>query len=214
MKLLIIDDHSFVRKGLLHVLQEELPDEQITADEAASFDSAVALLHDSAQYDLVLLDISLAGRSGLELLTLVKQQYPELPVLVVSMHPVEQYALRTIKLGAAGYLPKHAAPDELSTAVVQIRDYGSYLTPAVAHLLAREYNRSEHAEDKNLHDLLSKRELEVARLVVAGRPIKQIAAQLHISIKTIHTHRSRVLHKLQISRDAELAAYFIHHNLC
>ena len=133
MRVLIVDDHSFVRKGLLHVLQEL--DDTIESDEASSFEDAVVQLQAEQCYDLVLLDISLGGRSGFELLQFINQQQPNLPVLIISMHPEEQYALRSIKMGAAGYLSKHSAPDELINAVQQIKDTLMH-APVLAHFEA------------------------------------------------------------------------------
>lgn len=212
MRILIVDDHPFVRKGLLHVLREDLPKEQIEADEADSCEAATALLADH-QYDLVLLDISLGGRNGLDLLKEIKQQEPGLPVLVISMHPEDQYALRTIRMGAAGYLTKHSAPDELTTAILQIRQHGSYLTPSVSRLLTDEISRNRRTNAAEPHQLLTNREMEVATMIASGLPAKQIAHNLNLSIKTVHTHRSRLMKKMQLANNAELASYFIRNGL-
>ena len=213
MHILIIDDHSFVRKGLLHVLQQDLHPEQVTADEAADFDDAVALLPKDAKYDLVLLDISLGGRSGLELLRIIRHHHPTLPVLIVSMYPEDQYAVRTIKMGASGYLPKHSAPDDLTNAVSQIRKHGSYISPSVARLLANEVSTPQRAALESPHLLLSNRELEIATLIASGCPMPQIADRLNLSIKTVNTHRTRLFKKLKLANNAELAAYFVRNGL-
>ncbi len=211
MRILIIDDHPIIRKGLLHLLEQELQQERIEADEADCQEDAASLLAEH-QYDLVLLDISLGGRSGLDLLKKIRQEQPSLPVLIISMHPEDQYALRTIRMGAAGYLSKHAAPDDLITAITQIRSNGTYLSPTVSRLLADEISRTKRSSAVS-HELLSDREMEVAGLLAAGCPSKQIAHDLNISLKTVHTHRARLMKKLQLANNAELAAYFIRSGL-
>ena len=211
MRVLIVDDHSFVRKGLLHVLQDS--DEPVESDEAASFEDAVVKLQTCRPYDLVLLDISLGGRSGFELLQFITRQYPGLPVLMVSMHPEEQYALRSIKMGAAGYLSKLSAPDELINAVQQIRAHGAYISPSIARIMTIELGNKRRTETVSPHDLLTNREMEVAVMVASGKSMRQIAEDLHLSIKTVNTHRTRLMRKLQLANNAELAAYFIRNRL-
>ncbi len=214
MRVIIIDDHPFVRKGLLHVMQQELKDEQVEADEADSFDSASTILATDKKYDLALLDISLGGRSGLDLLKLIRQRQPELPVLVVSMHPEDQYALRTMKMGAAGYLSKHSAPDDLTKAIKEIRSHGNYISPAVSRLMAHEITRSTKSRKATApHELLTNREMEIAGLIASGCRLKQIGEDLNLSIKTVATHRTRILKKIQIANNAELATYFIRNGL-
>jgi len=210
MRILVVDDHPFVRKGLIHVMQQGMQGEELQADEADSFDSAEQLLQTDSRYDLVLLDISLGGKSGIELLKSIRQKTPELPVLVVSMHPEDQYAVRTIRMGAAGYLSKHSAPDELNTAIHQILEYGTYLSPNVSRLIAEEFVRSGKPSN---HALLSNREMEIANLVASGLRMKQIADDLGLSIKTVSTHRSRLLKKLNLANNAELTAYFMRNGL-
>jgi DNA-binding NarL/FixJ family response regulator len=212
MRVLIVDDHSFVRKGLLHVLQHE-SGETVESDETASFDDAVIQLQTGQQYDLVLLDISLGGRSGLELLQFITRQYPDLPVLMISMHPEEQYALRCIKMGAAGYLSKLSAPDELINAVQQIRTHGAYISPGIARIMTTELGSKRRTEAVCPHDLLTNREMEVAVMIASGKSMRQIAEDLHLSIKTVNTHRTRLLKKMQLANNAELAAYFIRNRL-
>lgn len=212
MRVLIVDDHSFVRKGLLHVLQQE-SDGPVESDEADSYDDAVRQLQSGWCYDLVLLDISLGGRSGFELLQLITRQYPGLPVLIVSMHPEEQYALRSIKMGAAGYLSKHSAPDELINAVQQIKNHGAYISPSIARMMTSELSSKRRAEAVSPHDLLTNREMEVAAMISSGKPMRQIAEDLHLSIKTVNTHRTRLMKKMQLTNNAELAAYFIRNRL-
>lgn len=211
MRVLIVDDHSFVRKGLLHVLQEL--DDTIESDEASSFEDAVVQLQAEQCYDLVLLDISLGGRSGFELLQFINQQQPNLPVLIISMHPEEQYALRSIKMGAAGYLSKHSAPDELINAVQQIKAHGAYISPTIARMMTSELSSKRRSQAVSPHDLLTNREMEVAVMIASGKPMRQIAEGLHLSIKTVNTHRTRLLKKLQLANNAELAAYFIRNRL-
>lgn len=212
MRVLIVDDHSFVRKGLLHVLQQE-SDEPVESDEADSYDDAVLLLQSGSHYDLVLLDISLGGRSGFELLQLITRQYPGLPVLMISMHPEEQYALRCIKMGAAGYLSKLSAPDELINAVQQIKNHGAYISPGIARIMTVELGNKRRSEAVSPYELLTNREMEVAVMIASGKPMRQIAEELHLSIKTVNTHRTRLLKKMQLANNAELAAYFIRNRL-
>lgn len=210
MKILIVDDHPFVRKGLLHVLEQDLPDQQIEVSEADSVESATEQLA-RHRFDLVLLDISLEGRSGLDLLKQIQKKRPGLPVLIISMHPEDQYALRTIRMGAAGYLSKHSAPDELTTAIHQILTTGTYVSPVVSRLMADEI--SCRKRNVATHNLLSNREMEIAGLLAAGLSVKQIAQNLGIGIKTVHTHRSRLMKKLQLTNNSELTAYFIRNGL-
>ena len=210
MKILIIDDHPFVRKGLIHVLTHDMGD-SLTVDEADCQPDVLSLFSTHG-YDLVLLDVSLEGRSGLDILAWIKNEHPSVPVLIISMHPEEQYALRAIRLGAAGYLTKHSAPVDLIAAISQIRTTGKYISPKLSILLAEEVGRRT---DKRclLHELLSNREMEIGRLIASGSTAKEIAAILNLSVKTVNTYRARLLPKLGIRSNVELTTYFIENKL-
>jgi len=210
VKILIIDDHPFVRQGLIHVLTHEMGD-RLAVDEA-DCQSDVLKLFSAHAYDLVLLDVSLEGRSGLDILAWIKKEHPLVPVLIISMHPEDQYALRAIRLGAAGYLTKHSAPVDLIAAISQIRTTGKYISPKLSLLLAEEVGRRTEKRG-SLHELLSNREMEIGRLIASGSTAKEIAATLNLSVKTVNTYRSRLLPKLGTRNNVELTAYFIENKL-
>jgi len=210
VKILIVDDHPFVRKGLIHVLAHEMGDD-LTVNEA-DCQSDVLSLFTEHTYDLVLLDVSLEGRSGLDILAWIKKEHPSVPVLIVSMHPEDQYALRAIRLGAAGYLTKHSAPVDLIAAIAQIRITGKYISPKLSLLLAEEIGRRTDKRS-SLYELLSNREMEIGRLIASGSTAKEIAAILNLSVKTVNTYRARLLPKLSVRNNVELSAYFIENKL-
>lgn len=212
MRFLIIDDHPVIRKGLIYVIISEPEYAAAQFDEAGTTAEALELFHDH-QYDMVLLDISLSDRSGLEILAMMQQERPSLPVLVISIHEESLYAIRALKIGAAGYITKTAAVHKLITAIESIRSTGKYLTPNVSLLLADEVGNNRRRPAANLHELLSNREMEVALLIASGMPTRLIAEQLCLSVKTINTHRSRLLAKLGLKNSVELTTYCIHNNL-
>jgi DNA-binding NarL/FixJ family response regulator len=207
MTVLIVDDHAVVRKGIVSLLREEILG--LETAEAADASSAFQAAMDG-NFDLVLLDITLPGRSGLDLLRDLRAARPQLPVLVVSAHAERDYAVRAIKLGAAGYLSKQSAPDALITAVNRILSGRRYLSPEVADLLAGAIgsNTGEIA-----HDALSNRELEVLKLIATGQSLKSISTLLDLSEKTIATYRSRISTKLGISTNVDLTRYAVKHGL-
>lgn len=211
MRFLIVDDHPVIRKGLIYVITCEPEYAGSQFDEAGTAADALNLLQANL-YDMLLLDISLPDRSGLDLLKLIHQENPSLPVLVISIHAESLYAIRTLKKGAAGYMTKTSAVHDLITAIKSIRKTGKYISPAVSLLLADEVGtgRSHHAKT---HELLSNREMEVARLIASGKSTIDIAEQLNLSIKTIQTHRSRLLAKLGLKNSVELTTYCIHNHL-
>lgn len=211
MRFLIIDDHPVIRKGLIYVITSEPEYADSQFDEAGTAAEALNLFH-ANQYDMVLLDISLTDRSGLELLVQVHQEKPSLPVLVISMHADSLYAIRTLKIGAAGYITKTAAVHKLITAIESIRNTGKYISPNVSLLLANEVDSSRRPDTKP-HELLSNREMEVAHLIASGKSSRIIAEQLSLSVKTINTHRSRLLAKLALKNSVELTTYWIHNHL-
>ena len=207
MRVLICDDHPIVRKGLREILQEEGP--AVTIGEAASAEDALDLARKQS-WDAVMLDITMPGRSGLELLKQLREERPNLPVLVLSVHPAEQYALRVLRAGASGYLTKESAPDELLTAVRRILRGGRYISPSVGETLAADLGRRG---DELPHQTLSDREFEILRLLASGKRPSEIADELHLSVKTVSTYRARVLQKLKLQTTAQLMRYAIKHGL-
>ena len=207
MRVLICDDHPIVRKGLREILQEEGP--AVTIGEAATAQDALDLARKQS-WDAVMLDITMPGRSGLELLKQLREERPNLPVLVLSVHPAEQYALRVLRAGASGYLTKESAPDELLTAVRRILGGGRYISPSVGETLAADLGRPA---DELPHQGLSDREFEILRLIASGKRPSEIADELHLSVKTVSTYRARVLEKLHLRTTAQLMRYAIKHGL-
>jgi len=207
MKVLIADDHEVVRRGLKDILAEEFP--SLDAAEAGNAQETLEAGRRSV-WDLVLLDVKMPGRSGLEVLEEFKKLQPKTPVLIVSVFPEEEYALRALKLGAAGYVSKECASDELVAAVRKALSGGRYVTPALAEKLAAALSGEMSVAP---HETLSNRELEELRLIATGKTIKEIAAELHLSEKTIGTYRLRLSKKMNLSTNVELARYAFQHQL-
>lgn len=207
IRLMLADDHSIVRTGLKQVLGDA-PEFSVCA-EAATGDEVIAQVR-QAPPDLLLLDMSMPGRSGIELIKQLKGEYPKLPILVLSMHKEEQYAVRAIKAGAAGYLTKEHAGEELIGALRKVAGGGVYISPAVAERLALEYS-ARHNELP--HTTLSDREYQIFQMIVAGATITAISERLSLSVKTVSTHKSRILQKMGMSSSAELIHYAIEHQL-
>jgi DNA-binding NarL/FixJ family response regulator len=203
----IIDDHAILRAGLKQILAQT-PD-LVVADEAGDEQEALEKARKNA-YDLVLLDIALPGRSGIEVLKQLKTEQPALPVLILSMYPEEQYAVRALRAGASGYVTKQSAPDELITAIRKVLRGGRYVSSSMAERLAAYLDAET---EKPPHELLSDREYEVMRMIASGKTVKQVADQLHLSVKTISTHRERILKKMKLKNNAELTHYAIKHGL-
>lgn len=201
------DDHAIVRRGLREILSAE-PDMQVCG-EAATAEELLDVVRSQA-CDAIVLDITLPGRSGLDVLKDLKQDRPALPVLVLTMHAEEQFGLRTLKAGAAGYLNKESAPAELVKAIRKIVAGGRYLTPSLAEALAAE---ALAPTDQRPHRTLSRREDEVIRLLASGKTPTDIGRQLNLSVKTVSTHRTRILKKLGLTTTAELIRYAIQHRL-
>lgn len=210
MRILIVDDHAIVRMGLQQVLAEAFAP-HLVCDEAASCQEALGMVVQN-DYDLVLLDISLPDRSGLEVLGRLKEKRSQLPVLIVSMHPEHQYAIRALKLGASGYLTKNTAPGELVTAVEKVLDGGTYVGAGLSQLLAAQLSAGRNT-DALPHESLSNRELQVACLIASGKSVGTIADNLCLSEKTVGTYRLRLLAKLGVKNSAELTAYCLRHGL-
>jgi len=206
-RILIVDDHEVVRRGTRQVLVEGFPG--ATFGEAASAPEATAALGGQT-WDLLILDINIPGRSGLEVLEEVRRLWPKLPVLVLSAYPEEEFAVRCLRLGAAGYLTKNSASDELVAASRKALEGGKYVTAALAERLAAVLGGDVRSEP---HEALSGRELQVLRLVATGHTLKEIAAELRLSEKTIATYRSRISEKLGVSTNVELTRYALQHKL-
>ncbi len=208
MRALCIDDHAIFRQGVKQILMEY--DRQVKIGEAATASAAMQLARES-RWDVVLLDLSLPDRSGLQLLGELKREQPDLPIVVLTMHGDEEYAVRAVRGGASGYITKESAPEELITALRKVMAGGRYMTPALAERVAFAY-ASPAASDKP-HQTLSERELEILRLIGAGKSLKEIAAALELSVKSVGTYRSRVLEKMSMSTNADLIRYVIEHQL-
>jgi two-component system, NarL family, invasion response regulator UvrY len=204
-RILIVEDHAIVRFGIIRLLRD-LPGMPVTIDEAATGHEALEKIA-SCEYHLVLLDLSLPGRNGLDLLKQMRRVQPKLPVLVLSMYPEEQYAVRALRGGAAGYLNKASAAEELQAATEKVLQGGRYITPSQAELLADAL--TEEPQGAPLHRLLTDRECHFVSLLAAGCTTSEIATELSLSIKTIGTVRSRVLEKLQMRTNAELIGYWV-----
>jgi DNA-binding NarL/FixJ family response regulator len=205
--ILIADDHELVRRGLKHTLAEAFPDALVgEAGDGRQTLEAVA----KQTWDLVLLDINMPGRTGIEVLQDLQQLYPRLPVVILTAFPEKDYALRAFKLGASGYVSKQSAATELVAAVRKVLAGGRYVTPSLAEALAA----SVAGQAPTLpHELLSNRELQVLRMVALGKTLKEIAAELSLSEKTIGTYRLRVSRKLGLGTNVELARYATLHKL-
>jgi DNA-binding NarL/FixJ family response regulator len=203
----LVDDHTIVRKGLKQIL-EDTTDIKV-AGEANNASEMFNLLKDN-HFDVVVLDISLPGRSGIDALKQLKEIDRETPVLILSMHPPEQYALRVMKAGASGYLTKESAPDELITAVKKVAKGKRYINTQLAEELANFVNGYKK---EVLHDKLTDREYEVLREIVKGKSLTTIAQELSLSVKTISTYRRRTLNKLQLKNNSELVKYAMEHDL-
>lgn len=210
LRVLIVDDHAIVRKGVIGILQESW-DSEVICDEAAQATDAKAAITKN-KYDMVLLDISMPGENGLELLKQLHGDYPQLPVMILSMYPEEQYAIRALTLGAAGYLTKESAPDELVDAVKRILTGRRYISMAVAERMAA-FLGSGRRSDLTSHDLLSEREFQILRLMAQGKTPTEIANELFISIKTVSTYRMRLLKKMNLRNNAEVINYAFRHGL-
>jgi DNA-binding NarL/FixJ family response regulator len=207
LDILVVDDHLVVREGLKRILQEH--DDCVVAAEASTVAEALSWLR-KRSFGLVLLDISLPERTGLELLKTIKKEIPSLPVLVLSAYAEDHYAVRAIKEGADGYLSKQTAMDSLITAIRKVASGGKYLSPALAERIALEIGTRT---DRPVHEALSEREFQIMKLIARGASLKDIAEQLHISAKTVTTYRARILEKTGLASNAELTRYMLEHHL-
>ena len=206
-RILIADDHEIVRRGLRQILTDEFPGLQV--GDAANARDAVEAVRKRA-WDAVLLDINMPGRSGLEVLEELKRLRPTMPVVVLTAFPEEDYAVRAFKLGASGYVSKESASDELLAALRKALAGGRYVTASLAEKLAASVAGDIPSAP---HETLSNRELQVLRLIAQGRTIKEVAAELALSEKTIGTYRTRISEKMGLSTNVELARYAFQHKL-
>jgi DNA-binding NarL/FixJ family response regulator len=207
MRVLIADDHALLRRGLIEILTRQLKDVVCGEAENAAQILSQVQEHD---WDLVILDVSMPGRSGIDVLADLKRVRPKLPVLVLSMHPEDQYGKRVLRAGAAGYMNKDSAPEELLKAIRKVLAGGRYVSPRLAEALALDLGRES---DQPPHEQLSDRELEVLRLLGSGKTISQIAQLLHLSVTTVSTYRARILAKMNLTTTAELMNYAVRNRL-
>lgn len=207
IKILIVDDHPIVRKGLKQLLEEAK--DIFVADEAVCGREVLEKVKKN-DYDVILLDISLPDISGLEILKELKLEKPEVNILILSMHSEEQYAVRTLRSGASGYLTKEKLPEELIMAIRRVAGGKKYISPSIAELLA--FNLEEGTK-KAAHEVLSDREFRVMCMIAAGKTLKDIGEDLSLSIKTISTYRSRILTKMNMKNNSEIIRYAIENKL-
>ena len=207
IRILVVDDHAILRRGLRDILAHEL--EGVICGEAGNAQEVVAQVQ-RQPWDLVILDITMPGRSGLDLLGDLKKLRPELPVLILSMHPEDQYARRMLKAGAAGYMNKETAPKELVKAVRKVLAGGRYVSEALAEKLASDLSAGAANQ---YHETLSQREFEVLRMIASGKTISQIAEELHLGVSTVSTYRVRILEKLGMENNSELIRYALQNRL-
>jgi two-component system, NarL family, invasion response regulator UvrY len=208
MKILLTDDHAVVRHGLKQILAEDF--KKATFGEARNAQEALNKVW-KENWDVVVLDITMPGRSGLEVLREIKKSKPKLPVLVLSMHPEGQFAVRVLKRGASGYMTKESAPEELVGAIKKVLAGGRYVSNSLAEKLANYLSGGE--TQKSPQEKLSDREFQVLRLIASGKIVSEIAQELSLSVKTISTYRSRILEKMGMKNNAELMHYAMQHQL-
>jgi DNA-binding NarL/FixJ family response regulator len=207
IRLLIADDHAVVRKGLKQIVAET--SDMVVGAEAANGQEVLELsLHDD--WDVVLLDIGMPGRGGIDVLKQLKSEKPNLPVLVLSVYPEEQYAVRALRAGASGYLTKESAPEDLIAAIRKVAQGGKYVSDSLAEKLAFELGPDV---ERPIHEKLSDREYQVILMIAAGKTVKEIADELSLSVKTISTNRTRALNKMGLKNNAEIARYVAKHEL-
>lgn len=207
IKIFIADDHAIVRKGLKQIISET-PD-MIVSEEADNGLEALDKISEN-NYDVILLDISMPGKNGLEILRLVRKKKPKLPVLMLSVHPEEQYAVRSLRAGASGYLTKESAPDELIAAIRKISKGGKFVNASLAEKLISEL---EIYVERPSHETLSDREYQVMCMSALGKTLKEIAQELSLSIQTVSTYRTRILEKMNMNSIAEVIRYAVKHGL-
>lgn len=206
-KILIADDHAIIREGLKQIIARTV-DMEVTG-EAANGQEALREVREN-DYDMVILDISMPGRSGLDVLAEIKSLKPRLPVLILSMYPEEQYAVRAFRSGASGYLTKGSPPHLLIEALQKVSMGRKYVSPSFAEALA---DSLDHPGQREPHMELSNREYQVLCLIASGKPVSRIAEELSLSVKTVSTYRTLILRKMKLNNNAELTRYAIQNNL-
>jgi two-component system, NarL family, invasion response regulator UvrY len=204
IRILIADDHAIVRRGMKQLLLEHYPFAEI--GEASNVEELISQVISRKDWDVVVCDMNMPGRSGLDAIMQIKEIAPGLPVLIMSMYPEDQYALRVLKSGAAGYLTKETIHDDIVRAIETVIKGKRYITLSLAEKLAESVNRES---EKPLHEVLSDREFDVFKLLASGRTITEIASQLSLSSTTVSTYRSRIMEKMKLKSNAELARYAI-----
>jgi two-component system, NarL family, invasion response regulator UvrY len=207
IKVLVVDDHPIVRQGLKQILSEE-PDMAVLG-EAQNSQEVLELVHNQ-DWDIVVLDITMPGRGGLDVLKEVRHERPNLPVLMLSVHSEDQYAVRTLKAGAAGYMTKESAPEELVRAIRKILRGGKYVSSTLAEKMAFHL---EAETEKPLHDSLSDREYQVMLMIASGKRTGAIAEEMSLSVKTVSTYRARILEKMGMKGNADLTYYVFKNRL-
>lgn len=209
IKVMITDDHQLVREGLKRIVKEDTNDIKVVQEASNAAELLQKLVKELP--DIVVLDIAMPGRGGLDVLKDIKEFYPKLPVLILSMHPEDRFAIRAIKAGASGYLTKASVADELVKAIRKIvTQKKRYISPAVAEQLAEQMDRNFST---NQHDSLSDREYQILCMIASGKTSSAIAEELSLSIQTIHTYRARLKQKMNINSVVDLTRYAIRHNL-
>jgi DNA-binding NarL/FixJ family response regulator len=207
IKVLIADDHAVVRRGLRQIMLDE--GGSFVIEEATSGQEALRKLHE-AQWDVMVLDVSLPDRNGLDLLQEVKQMCPKLPILMLSVHPESQYGLRALRAGASGYLNKESAPEELIQAITKVVGGSRYISLSLAETLAATMIGDV---ERQPHEWLSNREFTVFLRIGSGKSVSEIADELSLSVKTVSTYRTRILEKMHFTSNAEIIRYVIDHQL-
>ena len=207
MKFLIADDHAIVRRGLAQILCDEFP-----AAKVKEVVNSNQVLEETRResWDVILLDISMPGRNGIETLKQIRAEGVKAPILMLSMHPEDQYGVRVLKAGASGFLSKDSATDELLTAIHRVLSGRKYISASVAEKLAESVS---HELDKEAHEMLSDREMQVLQLIASGKTVSEIGEELSLSVNTISTYRTRLLEKLSLNNNAELTRYAIDNGL-
>lgn len=210
-KILVIDDHTMFRQALIAILMERMPDGETICHNANGANAAREKLKENT-YDLIILDISMPGTSGMDLLPELRSLYPATPVLMLSMYPEEQFALQALRLGASGYMTKQEAAEELITALQSIFTGGCYVSSSFSRLLIEQVLQKNTLQEP-LHDRLSRRELEVFKQIATGKPLKRIGEELGLSIKTISTYKTRLKAKMGFKNSAAMIRYALKHSL-
>jgi len=206
-RILIADDHTVVRKGLKQIILDAFPSAEI--EEVADAEDLLKNVG-AKTWDVVITDISMPGRSGLDVLQQIRLDHPKLPVLILSVHPEDQYAIRVLKAGASGYLNKDSAPEDLVKAIDRVMMGKKYINTSIAEKLATTL---EQDSEKSPHEYLSDREFEVLKLLAAGKSVSDIGDQISLSASTVSTYRARILTKMNLKTNADLTLYCVEHKL-